>query len=152
MPGSIEPWLYYKSSLTAKVRSTGSCVQVLVLNERWERAHFKRDVLILCDNKPCWYARTIIPKETYVLRLNELTQLNDEPIGNILYSDPNISLKRRCIFSIKKESIAFIKHEIKPEVTHPLWSRRSTFLVEQSPLYLMEFFLPNLPEHVPFYD
>ncbi len=142
---SLLYWLHYQQSLTEKVTELGYKVDVLVLREQWVLNLFKRDVLIHCDGVPCWYGRTIIPKKTYQLKEKKFHQLGTAPIGSILYHSNDIILKKRRFFNWQSHWYHSLTESTVLKPHQPLmWARANTFKLKQSPLYLMELFLPEL--------
>lgn len=141
----IHYWLHYQSSLTESVVQAGYDVQIVVLKEQWLNDVFKRDVIITCDNKPCWYGRTIIPLKTFLLKKDDFYQLGNTPIGTMLFHSQDIHCIKRRFFKWRRHWY----HQIKPhqEVNCPsgsLWGRATTFHIKHLPLFLMELFLPEV--------
>lgn len=133
--------------------SLGKKVDVLLLNEAWFGNLFRRDVLILCDNLPSWYGRTIMPYNTYQSRSTLFQDLRSKPIGSILYNDPMIDFKRRHIFQIKENSLKYNKHNsCQLDKSNLLWTRASTFHIDNLPIFLIEIFLPEFYKEVRFYE
>ena len=57
-----------------------------------------REVVLYSDEKPLIYAKSIIPVETINLGLGLLGSLKENPLGDILFSDPEIE-KKHMLFA-----------------------------------------------------
>ena len=153
IPNSLLPWLKHTQSLTEKVSHLGHVVRVSIISEQWIGALFRRDVLIYCNEKPCWYGRTIIPFDTYQLRHKVFDGLSNTPIGTVLYYDPAIKLKRRRFFRWDKHCFdAKLRSQCHQKNKQLLWARASTFHVDKSPIFLMEMFLPAMEQKILSYE
>lgn len=140
------PWLEHKKSLTAKARSLGYDVNISLINECWQDDLFRREVMINCNNKASWYGRTSIPVNTYRLRENLFNNLSIKAIGNILFNDPTITIKKRRLFKFNTKNLNFLK-QAKLNLTETLlWGRITIFDIEKQPLYLTEVFLPIMQD------
>lgn len=82
------------------------------------------------DNTPCWYARTIIPEATYKAEQSTFVQLEQKPLGDIIYSHPNLT------------------RHIEPLDEGIVCGRLSRFIMNEAhPFYLLELFLPGLQKY-----
>ncbi len=90
-----------------------------------------REVLLLCNKAESVFARTVIPLSTLTGKQKELTQLNNKPLGAYLFSQPDMvrdPIEITCV--------------LMPDDSE-VWGRRSVFYLENKPLLVAEFFLPN---------
>jgi chorismate--pyruvate lyase len=141
-PNYIYQWLQHQSSLTQKAKDLGYDVKITLLNEQWHSGLFRREVIIRCNDDACWYGRTSIPIDTYQLRINSFKNLSINPIGSILFNDPNITIKKRRFFQYKTERLNFLNLSGISVSEKNLRGRVTVFDIEQQPLYLTEIFLP----------
>ncbi len=150
----MQGWLQTTTPITDKAKSLCHHVSLKLLNERWEKRNgtslFVREILILCDEKPAWYAETLIPQTTYTHREAQFNSLNTCPINIILFNDPAI-IREPFIYAYllpeNKEYQQAVQHvkNIKPL---SLWARKSVFRIDDEPLSIMEVFFHDVLEDI----
>lgn len=89
-----------------------------------------REVLLYSDEEPLIYAKSIIPLETIRLGLGVLGNLKENPLGDILFSNPEI----------KKEYMLFSKFELNKKI---FYGRKGIYTVRGFPFSVCEIFLIN---------
>ena len=89
-----------------------------------------REVLLYSDEEPLIYAKSIIPLETIRLGLGVLGNLKENPLGDILFSNPEI----------KKEYMLFSKFELNKK---NFYGRKGIYTVRGFPFSVCEIFLIN---------
>ena len=89
-----------------------------------------REVLLYSDEEPIIYAKSIIPLETIRLGLGVLGNLKENPLGDILFSNPEI----------KKEYMLFSKFESNKKI---FYGRKGIYTVKGFPFSVCEIFLIN---------
>ena len=89
-----------------------------------------REVLLYSDEVPLIYAKSIIPLETIRLGLDILGNLKENPLGDILFSNPEI----------KKEYMLFSKFESNKQI---FFGRKGIYTVKGLPFSVCEIFLIN---------
>ena len=89
-----------------------------------------REVVLYSDEKPLIYAKSIIPLETIRLGLGVLGNLKENPLGDILFSNPEI----------KKEYMLFSKFELNKKI---FYGRKGIYTVRGFPFSVCEIFLIN---------
>ena len=87
-----------------------------------------REVVLYSDEKPLIYAKSIIPVETINLGLGLLGNLKENPLGDILFSDPEIE-KKHMLFA------KFQSNEKK------FYGRKGIYAVKGYPFSVCEIFL-----------
>jgi len=150
-------WLYDQDSLTQRLQSHCQQFEVMVLRETdavvtaAEQQLFNpgevirsREVLLLCDGQPHVYARTLIPKTTLDYANNLLKKLGNTSLGEVLFRADD--MKRQPIETTSFSSSSSMSRfatalTLTPQ--HPLWARRSIFILEGNPLLVSEVFLPH---------
>ncbi len=149
-PASVLSWLETPTSITEKAKTSCHHVRLQLLGQQWHkvsgRSVFIREIVIYCDEEPAWYAQTLIPSKTYQLRADQFKNLQENPIGNILFSDPHIT-REDCFYAYltpaTKEYQEAMKHNFSDTPPPGLWARKSIFLIDGEPLYIMEIFYPD---------
>ena len=89
-----------------------------------------REVILLSNEEPLIYAKSIIPLETIKLGLNILGNLKENPLGDILFSNPEI----------KKKHMLFAKFESNKKI---FYGRKGIYTVKGYPFSVCEIFLIN---------
>ena len=89
-----------------------------------------REVILLSNEEPLIYAKSIIPLETIKLGLNILGNLKENPLGDILFSNPEI----------KKKYMLFAKFESNKKI---FYGRKGIYTVKGYPFSVCEIFLIN---------
>ena len=100
----IESWLLEKGPITERIRSCSSFkLEVLKdefapidsINDDLIIKNFPtnkvREVKLFADDNEFVFARSIIPQETIHQGLSLLGNIKDKPLGDIIFSEPNIS-------------------------------------------------------------
>ena len=162
-PPCLLPWLSYQRYLSKKLEAKAGQTELQVIQQTWlaqasawdqERlalgpeAVLHRDSLILAHQRPCWFARTILPRATYDSHLSLFERLNKEPLGNLIFRTEAVQRLRLEHYSIEAGSV---EYDWLPKAIDTqqklLWLRCSTFQVKDAELfYLVEILLPDL-EH-----
>jgi len=158
------PWLEHQGSITDKLKNLAGEAHLQrlkhtwELTDRWDQETLKlkpnlevlhREILMWAHDKPCWFARTILPKTTYQAEEALFNRLETTPLGELIHHHPKI--KRTIInpYPILPNSMEYIylTHAFEVPIT-PLWGRCSTFTftlnTKQEEFYLLEIFLPDL--------
>ena len=89
-----------------------------------------REVILLSDEEPLIYAKSIIPLETIRLGLGILGNLKENPLGDILFSNPEI----------KKKYMLFAEFESNKK---KFYGRKGIYTVKGYPFSVCEIFLIN---------
>ncbi len=163
LPEGLADWLLDTGSLTAKlVSSCSGHFSVRPVSQQWERplrservllgtaakeVALTRQVLLLCDDKPWVFARTLIPASSFRGRAKRLAYLKSKPLGAVLFSDPYTQRKTMEIACLNKGHLLYQYARIHAGVIDPdLWGRRTLFQYAGSPLLVNEIFLPDIPK------
>ncbi|MCX7116803.1 MAG: chorismate lyase [Legionellales bacterium] len=160
VPSFLIPWLTEQGAITDRLIQESGDAQLEVLiqafrsTNAWEEQvlHLKkeeifyREILMWSHKTRCWFARTLIPKDTYQSDLLFFGRLQHETLGALIYDEPRVKRGERFCYSIGKESIEY--HGLTSamhEFSDVLWARRSVYTFqEQGDFYLLEIFLPGL--------
>lgn len=169
LPVEWTRWLFDPGSLTRRLRQCcPNRFQVRVLWQGWSRPsrdearalHLRldawtwtREVQLLCSDQPWVFARTLIPAATLRGRGRCLTRLGNRPLGEVLFTDPQVRRGpvevARIVAGQRLHQRAFADFV---EPAQSLWGRRSLFYMNHRTLLVCEIFLPDLPASPPFAD
>ncbi len=161
VPVEITPWLFEQGSLTKRILlNCNNIFRVEVLSQKWQRpmlnealrlgAHPEqyaliREVLLYCGETPWVFARSVLPRKTLTGKRRFLGKLGNRPLGEILFSDPNIQRDSLEIAEIKKGQRMFMcATECLNNPPDFVWGRRSVFYLHKKPLLVNEVFLPSV--------
>ncbi len=116
------------------------------LRLRLSRAALVREVALQCGEQPLVVARSIIPASVLRGTQRHLASLGNRPLGEILFSDPNLKRLGLKLAAVEKENW-------RPELSgvfdiaqssDRIWGRRSMYAIAHGNLLVAEFFLPSL--------
>jgi len=159
-PAYLLPWLTYTDFLTEKLRSlTGNAV-LQVLANRWEPPSdwdknrlgvtsteiLNREICMKSHDEVCWFARTVLPIETFNSAPDLFNRLKKEPLGNLIFHGSDITRSSHTYYPIDNHAAEYhwLDNSIPQEVTC-LWVRSSEFKVHgRFSFYLIEILLPGL--------
>ncbi len=162
-PAAIAPWLFDEGSLTRRIIChCNNNFRVEVLSQQWKRPMLNeairlgihpeqhaliREVLLYCGETPWVFARSVLPRRTLTGKRRFLGKLGSRPLGEILFSDPNIQRDELEVAEIKKGQRMF-QCATGSLINTPesVWGRRSIFYLHKKPLLVNEVFLPSVLE------
>lgn len=98
-----------------------------------------REVHLMCDDHPVVYARTVIPVSTLVGPQKRLAHLGDKPLGAVLFSDKSMRRSEVQVACLKPAQV-----KLATANSEDIWGRRSVFRLNDRPLLVSEYFLPDL--------
>ncbi len=153
-------WVNDHQSLTKKIKN--QCkgdFQVQLLTQSWASVYFDeakilglapyqmaliREVLLICNQSPWVFARTIIPRASLIGQARQLAYLKNKPLGEVLFSSPQTQRKLIQMSRLQKKHPLFIKASacLTPKPAF-LWGRRTCFNFANQPLLVNEIFLPQ---------
>jgi chorismate--pyruvate lyase len=161
VPVAMAPWLFDKGSLTRRILlHCENKFRVEVLSQQWQRPllnealrlgvhpeHFAliREVLLYCGEEPWVFARSVLPRKTLTGPHRFLSKLGNRPLGEILFSDPNIRRDALEVACIKQGQRMFnCATQSLKQVPESVWARRSVFYLHKKSLLVNEVFLPAI--------
>lgn len=101
-----------------------------------------RETLLMCDNVPWVFARSVIPINSLQGQLRHLIKLNNQSLGALLFKDP--FLIRNSFELAHSPAQAFsLPRKVHCPDNAKIWGRRSVFSLYQQPLLVAEVFLPE---------
>lgn len=158
----MREWLLHEGSLTEKLRQTCGPVHLNVLSERWVRTDWwakqvlqlndsmvwQREIEMLSKDRPCWYAKTLIPYETVHAQKPLFARLAHEPLTGLIFNNPHIVRTGLMHYPVDANCLEYYWPPCK--VKEPIhWVRLAAFLVDNlHAFYLLEYFLPGFWERV----
>jgi chorismate--pyruvate lyase len=100
-----------------------------------------REVLLRGAGQPWVFARSVIPLTTLSGRLRKLRQLDNQPLGALLFNDPTMTREAVEVACVNADNNQLPCRSLGDE--SPVWGRRSVFRLDKKPLLVAEFFLPS---------
>lgn len=147
-------WLLDPSSLTAKLKAMTQSFEVQVLghhetellaNEKpWlgdENSAAVREVLLWCNGEPWVFARSVFPPSAQVNQQLSLGTLGNRPLGEHLFSQPDLARSAIELCHFEKHSKVGQLHQQLGYPAQTLWGRRSCFYAAGQKVLVAEVFL-----------
>jgi chorismate--pyruvate lyase len=161
IPPNLHNWLLNNKSLTKRIQNNCDGIfRVELQYQNWQyplndeakllgikpRTYaLIRQAYLLCKNQIYVSARTVIPAKTLSGKQCRLAKLGNQPLGRILFANHTMRRGKVEITQLQQKHLLFQlalgNIENKP---NSLWGRRSIFYLENKPLLVNEFFLPNI--------
>lgn len=142
-------WLLDSGSLTARLRQLAKGdLRVEVVSQGWGRPNLSearvlgidprqrvlvREVRLIGRGQAWVHARSLIPATTLTGKYRQLAHLGNRPLGELLFTDPDIQRG-----TIQTAPIPLYSPQQR------CWARRSVFHLAGKPLLVSEVFLPAL--------
>jgi chorismate--pyruvate lyase len=161
----LKNWLLDKQSLTARLKACSQHFHVQVIGEHQQTCSLEdssaliavgtpiivREVLLVCDNVPQVFARSILPLASLTGSEQALANLGSQPLGQVLFNNPTLSRQGLEVSAFSADTgVARLAKELITQLpsdnviwTKPLWGRRSIFMINNKPLMVAEVFLPS---------
>lgn len=161
-PQYLLPWLTCTTYLTEKLFAKSGNAQLQVCRQIWEPANdwdrtvlaleeqqvFHRDIIMHAWEHPCWFARTVLPENTYQTHLSLFKRLESEPLGNLIFHTDAIQRLSLQTYLIHAQSPEYTWIPTSLNMTADLWVRSSIFQVKKAEFfYLIEILLPDLEQY-----
>jgi len=140
---NIKSWLIEKGPITKRIKSEESFKLNLIKDEIsavddsekkfLEESSDKikvREVILMGNNIPRVYAKSLIPIRTIENGFSRLGELGTKPLGDILFE--------KEIF--KKTNVVYAQFQDQDSI---FWGRKTKYIVKNMPLSVMEVFLIN---------
>ena len=161
MDSEVLSWLLDQGSLTRRLmnRCPGQ-FSVHVLKQVWVKVEIdearllgikpgqrvlSRQVQLCCGDRVVVYARSIIPLKTLKGRHRRLLFIGNRPLGAYLFANPGLKRRHQQFSSISpRDALFHVALSASDSKCDQIWGRRSMFVIDQKPLLVSEFFLPEL--------
>ena len=159
IPPALLSWATYQSSLTQGLKAVAGDAQLDILGQTWDPPNifdqqvlglhhhsvFHRDISMSAWGEVCWFARTIIPDRTYEMHKVVFDRLKTESLGDLIFNDNRITRASLQHYSIDNQCVEYQWFALFITCQNELlWARRSQFMVDTSPFFLIEILLPPL--------
>lgn len=151
-------WLLDDSSLTAKLKRHSQHFQVQLLGQqpapmladeaRWlgnPQAVTVREVILHCDKQPWVFARSVFPQQALQAAQLNLTELGNRPLGEHLFSQPDLQRSEIEISAFPSSSRVGQLHQQLGFPAQTLWGRRSCFSAAGQQILVAEVFIGAAP-------
>jgi len=158
IPPQVKNWLLETGSLTLRmkrsfaapfsvtVKSQGLATPFkhdsMVLQQGYKNYAFIREVTLNIAGQPFVVARTTIPKKSLV-KLQKLTQLDNKPLGEVIFAKPGLRRLNLSIACIDKSKLSDSMVLLLGE-EQVIWARRNTYEINNTVFLVSEFFLPQI--------
>lgn len=154
----LKDWLLDPGSLTTRLSNLSQNFRVQVLGQQIEPCTYEesnldippgeqvliREVLLLCDDIPQVFARSLMPLSSLTGEQQQLATLGNQSLGQVLFNHASLKRKRIEVASFDRHSsVAKLAHHLNLKTEHDLWGRRSVFVIDNKPLMVAEVFLPE---------
>lgn len=161
-PKNLLPWLTCTDMLTKKLFALSQNTNLQVIKHEFSHCDWwdkyvlgidsdevlHRQVLISAWDVPCWYARTIIPRKTYIKHEKLFAMLKNKTLGDLIFSDNGIVRSYLKYYLIDDSNIEY--HWLDANLISSqkkIWARISKFTIQNDPFYLFEVFLSGLEKY-----
>ncbi|MEW4983373.1 MAG: chorismate lyase [Cycloclasticus sp.] len=160
MPKHVVDWLLEPNSLTNRIKTTfhkpfsvslkgqGLAKSFLAdaqrLNQPPYRYALTREVELNIGGKPFVFARTTLPRKV-AHNLQELTHLGSKPLGEVIFSYPDLKRVRLDLAKIDAAQLNITTRKLLAGQPY-IWARRNTYQINKCTFLVSEFFLPALFE------
>lgn len=158
LPRLLSPWLTDQGSLTARlIHHSDDQFAVKLLRQGWAKAHTSelrllgvnakhkmlvREVVLQGRGENWVFARSLIPYSSLNGKLKALRNLDNRPLGALLFQDPDMTRE-----PIEVAAITANNHYVDSDYLNTddgqMWGRRSLFRLQGNPLLVSEVFLPD---------
>lgn len=153
----IRSWLLDDGSLTQRLIDTGREFSLDRLSQRWQKPlederlalgipprekALIREVILLLDDEPMVFARSVFPVSTLTGPLLRLRRLARQSLGAFLFARKDM---RRSPFEIARVPADSMYLPPQLSQSEPIWARRSCFQVADKPILVAEAFLAGFP-------
>lgn len=158
----LSNWLLDSGSLTKRLKAHSTSFYVKVLGQQIITCSafdacdsivageqvLAREVVLYCNDQPHVFARTLIPLTSLTGEQQKLSELGEQPLGQIIFNNPSLERKLIQLSEFSRESTVgqltanLLENSNEFTMLDQLWGRRSLFFIEGKPLVVAEVFLP----------
>ncbi len=147
-------WLNHQGSITQRLLQEKQDAHLSVLNQTWvkeqhnDKLSFQREIVIYSHAIPQWYARTLIPQDTYQFKKDVFERLGSTPIGYYLFHNSEVARVALDYQPIDNTHACFnwLPATLK-NISETFWLRKSLFTIAHNySLTIHEIFMPYLFE------
>jgi chorismate lyase len=148
-----QSWILSRDSLTERLKSLRSNFSLRLLNQHalhyQGESFFQRSVLLFIDNHPWIFASSIFPLETLESFPVPLEVLSERPLGEVLFSSPDIHYDT-SVYAMFDKDVSLSPYVEDYQLTYhsPIYARKREFQLKNMPFWVSEFFLPPSLEYL----
>lgn len=160
--GPYQDWITDPGSLTAAIRAHSQHFAIRQLRERTGRPlpteayllpayqygpAIVREVLLLADERPVVFARSILPHASLHGKWQQLRRMGTRPLGQALFSARG-ARRTEVVYQKLTPRQALFRQAARAVYEMPpyLWARSSIFDLSSRPILVTEVFLPTILE------
>ncbi|WP_133129666.1 chorismate--pyruvate lyase family protein [Legionella yabuuchiae] len=163
-PIGLSPWINSTQSLTQQLKAQTGDARLQVLRQAWSHPNWwdkhtlhitedsvlHREILMHAHLYTCWYARTVIPHQSYNNNTQFFNRLEHEPLTTLIFNNSSVKRSSFIRYPVTPDTSEY--HWLNNEMHHNhtlLWARLAEYTVnEKDAFYLLEVLLPDLLEAV----
>ena len=156
---TLKNWLLNTGSLTERLQDHCHTFQLEVIGYQNESVSLAdaekidcdssivivREVILSGDDVPWVFAHTIMPQALFEDGVNDLANLQDKPLGSVIFNDPKFSRQPFELVALPVDNS--LLSDLRIAISQPLWGRRSIFNYQEYKMMIAEVFLPFAPAY-----
>lgn len=152
----LRSWLLQTHSLTERLATVAGEASLHVLNQGIIDGWWQRDIKMMAQGEPCWFARTLVSESTWVACQDFFDQLTTKSLGQLIYHSPIVQRLSLVHYPIGRAAAQcrWLPVEIEQQCLSALWMRSSHFrlqpVMSSQTFYffqLTEIFLPAMQRY-----
>ena len=147
-PVYLHDWLTKPYVVSEALRKHYQLLTVKVISQSWEADLWIREVFLQGDGNSLTYGQVRVPRATFIANQAKFESLGSRCIGEtLLYGQKDVTRSGFEFTVIDKSMPLFArvsKHFSSSHATDYFWARQSIFTLIDSPLTVLEIFLPTL--------
>ena len=159
---ALLPFIFHQGSLTSLIQQhCHGRFEVELKSEAWRFPMTDEAKILNMNNRSCafiresWlktddqylvYARSVIPRKTFRLKSRQFINLGNSPLGEVLFADKSGYRSSMRYAMIPGNCTLFRAALGSGHMNQGLWARQSLFYIRNSPLLIIEVFLPAIKQ------
>ena len=161
---TLKNWLLNTGSLTERLQDYCHTFQLEVIGYQNESVSLAdaeeidcapsvvivREVILSGDDVPWVFAHTIMPQALFEDGVNDLANLQDRPLGSVIFNDPKFLRQPFELIALPVDNS--LLSDLRIAVSQPVWGRRSIFNYQEYKMMIAEVFLPFSPAYAGLSD
>lgn len=159
-PAELLVWLQYTESLTQRLHHLAGEAEVALIGQRWHTPSWwdkyilgidkgpilEREICMMANQQPCWYARTVIPQASYQRNAVFFDRLQTESLNALIFDTPETQRVNSTYYPLDATCLEY--YWVAPRMLplgEKVWLRLAEYCyAQQSPFFLMEILLPAI--------
>jgi chorismate--pyruvate lyase len=161
VPAELIPWITERGSLTRRLKHSNQYpFSVQLLGNSWStpledecsileipsaELVYQREVKLMDGEQANVYARTVVPRATFIAMQSRFDNLGNTSLGELLFTEPSVERGEIEVACLKPGQCLYeMALNDEPQRPDELWARRSIFYLSGKKLLVNEIFLPTL--------